>query len=1533
MKIESSIKRINELMSRFVAQIKGEASIGRTDLNKAAETVLVPLLNEMYGWNLKNINYAEGSNNYPGIDLADEAVGISIQVTATSTAEKVKHTIEQFTKHYQYLKYNRLIIYILKEKQDSYPERTIQKIIQNRFEFHPRKDIWDWRDLLKEISNSQIDRTLRVQEILEANFGNDKQQLPDREVSDKVARIIEEHKFFIQRPEQEKLDKFLCERSNGLLLVTAGAGFGKSALLASWIEILQNKNYFVAYHFFHQRDNTTSNLSRAYRNLLQQLHLYYGFGHKHIANLEEERRNELYHLLSNKAAQPDQPLVVLIDGLDEAERTFQPPFPVPLPKNVFVIVSAREGKNPEYLRGWTDTAEVILLDRLSREAIITWLKQSNEGQIAELAEDHDFVSQLDEITQGYPLYLRYLIDELNHAAKQRQDARLILKETPKGFEQYVKAQRDNLDKLGLPDERWQFFALMATAKGALEKTDVKAITGMKDRSFRELEQCWQVTRWLKISDDGLYAFAHPRLGEAFAAHLEEDTENAVKSLIDYCGQWQNHHSPYALRHYADHLEQDRQWSELFALARNSEFVEAQRCVFVNQPSLLLKTIQIALQMALEINDPPAIVEFLLRHAHELAKITDRETPLQVLSSNVSRALKLIELYSVDLYIIWALLIVWELKEIEKENAQILLKKLQSRLSSIDVPNFLDNKRIKNWQGNLVALALAYIFEIDVAGCTILSQRLLGDPGSRYWAIFEHALFERGLFSEAIKLRKQQNHLFSLIEIAELQTQEVGLEAAKLTYCEIIALLGSWNSSPDNIFPVAISAKKQLEMGYRDLAKYIFVRLIAAADELQDFNNQIKALLSIAYCQIESGELDRLFLQDASATLQKINSSDITHPSMKSKFLEEMAKLSVKSGDDAQARSYLNQALEIAQSITEEEIKQVALKDLVDTQASVGFTEDAIETARMIVKNTYRTQAFSYILSSQLKENSFEAALKTVEQDYWNKPLGLHRIAQAQAEAQQFEDAIKTAEQVPEGSDRDSAWASIVKAQARVLLRTGYSKETIGEILQTIEQKIIGDQEQIQTLMAIAEIQLEQGDFTAAIPTLEKIERLANQSTVKKLLAIAYARNGNFDEASVIAKKIEDSQTYVEALETIARIQRRTGRINDARSTYAEMLSASTKPDIFSLKAVTLMSIANAQVEGVQRQIVPTILQWASENIEAVSDLFIKSQLLAFLAEKWAEAGEMKISEQKFQDSMEFAKRVVEKSKNVLGSSQIFATIAMYKARIGDYNAALKIIEHVPFLLLKAEVYLAIANAQKQIGAIASQQKLQKLFADSYEEFQNSSTFRLNNPVRLLSKIAIAQAVIGNATEAKENLIQVYNSYVRDETNRKVKIEGLVSIVIAFTQIPDIDAAVALLAEIEVPKKRIEALWAIACAQFKQNQIVAVKKSLQLATQAYEEILDESQRVESIGILARIQALAGDHRQAICSVESALDQSVTLLPELINIFINLEEVEYVKQLIIPCSYYLEPAYEVCQSLARLYPEYTLEISDIVRNSYL
>jgi len=159
-------------MSLFVTEIKSFTAMSRTDSNRVSETILIPLFKELYGFaKLRNVNSTE-KINFPGIDLADDDARVAIQVTSTSNNDKVKHTLTQFRENELYNKYDRLVIYILTERQRSYSDNLYSGIIQNKFAFSTVSDIWDYQTILRDVEKLQIDQALKVQEVLEKNFGH-----------------------------------------------------------------------------------------------------------------------------------------------------------------------------------------------------------------------------------------------------------------------------------------------------------------------------------------------------------------------------------------------------------------------------------------------------------------------------------------------------------------------------------------------------------------------------------------------------------------------------------------------------------------------------------------------------------------------------------------------------------------------------------------------------------------------------------------------------------------------------------------------------------------------------------------------------------------------------------------------------------------------------------------------------------------------------------------------------------------------------------------------------------------------------------------------------------------------------------------------------------------------------------------------------------------------------------------------------------------------------------------------------------------
>ena len=189
MKLNQIQERISELFSIFVTQVRGNTAMSRTDINRVSEVVLVPVLSRVFDYkSLRNLNYTEYFN-YPGIDLADPDAKVAIQVTSTSDSDKVKDTLTKFVKHELYKKYERLIIYILTEKQDSYSGKGFEEIIQGKFKFDKDRDIIDYRDVLKEIGSFQIDKARRIKRILEANFGEGEDALFEEDTEEPTETV------------------------------------------------------------------------------------------------------------------------------------------------------------------------------------------------------------------------------------------------------------------------------------------------------------------------------------------------------------------------------------------------------------------------------------------------------------------------------------------------------------------------------------------------------------------------------------------------------------------------------------------------------------------------------------------------------------------------------------------------------------------------------------------------------------------------------------------------------------------------------------------------------------------------------------------------------------------------------------------------------------------------------------------------------------------------------------------------------------------------------------------------------------------------------------------------------------------------------------------------------------------------------------------------------------------------------------------------------------------------------------------------
>jgi len=83
-----------EMLTQWVTAVKLRNAVNYTDINRIAENLALRLLNTVYNYNLENLNW--DLSNYPAVDLGDDKRGISFQVTASGTLDKIKETLRKF---------------------------------------------------------------------------------------------------------------------------------------------------------------------------------------------------------------------------------------------------------------------------------------------------------------------------------------------------------------------------------------------------------------------------------------------------------------------------------------------------------------------------------------------------------------------------------------------------------------------------------------------------------------------------------------------------------------------------------------------------------------------------------------------------------------------------------------------------------------------------------------------------------------------------------------------------------------------------------------------------------------------------------------------------------------------------------------------------------------------------------------------------------------------------------------------------------------------------------------------------------------------------------------------------------------------------------------------------------------------------------------------------------------------------------------------------------------------------------------------
>lgn len=205
---------IDEKLHILSRRIESNGKLNMLQLHNHAESFYTHFFNLLYNYNLRNLN--KSLQNVEAIDLIDENNKIAIQVSATSSKQKIEIALSKESLK-KYPQYTFKFISISKDATN-----LRKKIYDNKssFAFNPKTDIVDISFLLSEIYNLDINKLKEIYEFIKKELGTENNE----EINHNLFKVIKfdnldtEYSTALSCSGLGENDVEVCPRDNDLIL-------------------------------------------------------------------------------------------------------------------------------------------------------------------------------------------------------------------------------------------------------------------------------------------------------------------------------------------------------------------------------------------------------------------------------------------------------------------------------------------------------------------------------------------------------------------------------------------------------------------------------------------------------------------------------------------------------------------------------------------------------------------------------------------------------------------------------------------------------------------------------------------------------------------------------------------------------------------------------------------------------------------------------------------------------------------------------------------------------------------------------------------------------------------------------------------------------------------------------------------------------------------------------------------------------------------------------------------------------------------